>query len=180
MVTRKHVVRVGYACTCTAFFLFKITFASTCTCTCTAPSGTPLSYSRLPWMHVKVMRIFCSSSFCIRCGGRALLADDMGLGKTLQALAVMSHYRGNWPLLIICPSSVRMTWAEVHVHTEWSVPTSMRYQKCSVTILCICCHLLTSFPSCIYGTSEQRPLSGTSLLAFVDRLALVQRFPPQI
>ena len=51
--------------------------------------------------------------YCTRCGGRALLADDMGLGKTLQALAVMSHYRNNWPLLIICPSSVRMIWAEV-------------------------------------------------------------------
>lgn len=73
------------------------------------------------------MKIFFPSSFCIRCGGRALLADDMGLGKTLQALAVMSHYRSNWPLLIICPSSVRMTWAEVH--TEYSAPTSMHLQN---------------------------------------------------
>ena len=52
-------------------------------------------------------------SYCIGRGGRALLADDMGLGKTLQALAIMSHYRGNWPLLVICPSSVKFTWAEV-------------------------------------------------------------------
>ena len=45
--------------------------------------------------------------------GRILIADDMGLGKTLQAIAVMSHYRSDWPLLVICPSSVRLTWAEV-------------------------------------------------------------------
>lgn len=47
--------------------------------------------------------------------GRVLIADDMGLGKTLQAIAVMSHYRSDWPLLVICPSSVRLTWAEVIV-----------------------------------------------------------------
>ena len=45
--------------------------------------------------------------------GRVLIADDMGLGKTLQAIAVMSHYRSDWPLLVVCPSSVRLTWAEV-------------------------------------------------------------------
>ena len=46
-------------------------------------------------------------------GGRVLIADDMGLGKTLQAIAVMSYYRSDWPLLVVCPSSVRLTWAEV-------------------------------------------------------------------
>lgn len=44
--------------------------------------------------------------------GRVLIADDMGLGKTLQAMAIALYYRVQWPLLIICPSSVRMTWAE--------------------------------------------------------------------
>ena len=66
--------------------------------------------------ETKLLRII-SFSYCIRHGGRALLADDMGLGKTLQALAVMSHYRTNWPLLVICPSSVKLTWAEVHACT---------------------------------------------------------------
>ena len=42
-----------------------------------------------------------------------MIADDMGLGKTLQAIAVMSYYREDWPLLVICPSSVRLTWSEV-------------------------------------------------------------------
>lgn len=52
--------------------------------------------------------------YCIRHGGRVLIADDMGLGKTLQAIAVMCYYRSHWPLLVVCPSSVRFTWAEVY------------------------------------------------------------------
>ena len=41
-----------------------------------------------------------------------------GLGKTVQAIAVMSTYRDEWPVLVICPSSLRgmaehgtMLWA---------------------------------------------------------------------
>ena len=55
-------------------------------------------------------------------GGRVLIADDMGLGKTLQAIAVMSHYQCDWPLLVICPSSVRLTWAEVISHVLMPQP----------------------------------------------------------
>jgi SWI/SNF-related matrix-associated actin-dependent regulator of chromatin subfamily A-like protein 1 len=36
----------------------------------------------------------------------------MGLGKTLQAIAIASHFREDWPLLVICPSSVRMSWGQ--------------------------------------------------------------------
>ncbi len=43
-------------------------------------------------------------------GGRAQIADDMGLGKTIQAIAVSYVYRGDWPILVICPSSVRLNW----------------------------------------------------------------------
>lgn len=43
--------------------------------------------------------------------GRILLADEMGLGKTVTSLAIMAHYRANdWPLLILCPASLRYTW----------------------------------------------------------------------
>ncbi|XP_076058003.1 SWI/SNF-related matrix-associated actin-dependent regulator of chromatin subfamily A-like protein 1 [Oratosquilla oratoria] len=45
-------------------------------------------------------------------GGRVLMADDMGLGKTIQALAIASYYRSEWPLLIVCPSSVRYSWVQ--------------------------------------------------------------------
>ena len=44
--------------------------------------------------------------------GRVIIADDMGLGKTVQALAVASAYKPKWPLVIVCPSSVRFTWKE--------------------------------------------------------------------
>ncbi len=43
-----------------------------------------------------------------------LLADDMGLGKTVQAICIAAYYRSEWPLLVVAPSSVRFTWAEVH------------------------------------------------------------------
>ncbi len=50
-----------------------------------------------------------------------MIADDMGLGKTLQAIAVMSYFRDDWPLLIICPSSVRLTWAKVSLKFVFSL-----------------------------------------------------------
>ena len=42
--------------------------------------------------------------------GRALIADDMGLGKTIQAIASMSIYHKEWPILILSPSSARYHW----------------------------------------------------------------------
>lgn len=47
----------------------------------------------------------------VACRGRALLGDEMGLGKTVQAIAFAVLYREEWPLLIVCPSSMRATWA---------------------------------------------------------------------
>ncbi|CAG8698006.1 8421_t:CDS:1, partial [Acaulospora morrowiae] len=43
--------------------------------------------------------------------GRILLGDEMGLGKTIQALTICSFYESDWPVLIICPSSLRLTWS---------------------------------------------------------------------
>ncbi|CAG8585042.1 12272_t:CDS:10 [Ambispora leptoticha] len=43
-------------------------------------------------------------------GGRVLIGDEMGLGKTIQALTICSYYR-EWPVLVICPSSLRLTWS---------------------------------------------------------------------
>ena len=42
--------------------------------------------------------------------GRALIADEMGLGKTVQAIAAMSVYKKDWPLLVFTPSSARYHW----------------------------------------------------------------------
>uniref|UniRef100_A0A1B6C6H6 SWI/SNF-related matrix-associated actin-dependent regulator of chromatin subfamily A-like protein 1 n=1 Tax=Clastoptera arizonana TaxID=38151 RepID=A0A1B6C6H6_9HEMI len=44
--------------------------------------------------------------------GRCLLADDMGLGKTIQALGIADYYHCDWPLLIVCPSSMKFQWEE--------------------------------------------------------------------
>ena len=54
--------------------------------------------------------------------GRILLADDMGLGKTIQALAIASAYQKDWPLLIVCPSSVRFSWRSAIFRWLPSVP----------------------------------------------------------
>lgn len=45
-----------------------------------------------------------------KANGRLLLADEMGLGKTVTSLAVMLKYKSEWPLLILCPASLRHTW----------------------------------------------------------------------
>lgn len=45
--------------------------------------------------------------------GRCLIADEMGLGKTLQALMIAYEYSSSdWPLLIVCPSSIRFVWKQ--------------------------------------------------------------------
>ncbi|VVC28544.1 Helicase superfamily 1/2, ATP-binding domain,Helicase, C-terminal,P-loop containing nucleoside [Cinara cedri] len=44
--------------------------------------------------------------------GRCMIADDMGLGKTIQAIGIIKYYYDDFPLLIICPSSMRYTWEE--------------------------------------------------------------------
>ncbi len=36
----------------------------------------------------------------------------LGLGKTIQGLAIASYYRDEWPLFIVCPSSVKYMWKE--------------------------------------------------------------------
>lgn len=56
---------------------------------------------------------WCPCSFAVSKQGRLLLADDMGLGKTVQAICIAAYYRKEWPVLVVAPSSVRFTWAEV-------------------------------------------------------------------
>ncbi|CEO99692.1 hypothetical protein PBRA_007425 [Plasmodiophora brassicae] len=54
-----------------------------------------------------------SVRFAVERGGRALLADDMGLGKTVQCLALCEYYRDDWPLLIVCPATMRVHWKDM-------------------------------------------------------------------
>lgn len=50
--------------------------------------------------------------FALSRRGRVLIGDEMGLGKTVQALAVAHVYKADWPLLIVCPSSLRLNWRD--------------------------------------------------------------------
>jgi len=49
-------------------------------------------------------------SFVVARQGQCILADEMGLGKTLQAIVIAGIYKADWPLLVICPSSLRFMW----------------------------------------------------------------------
>ena len=41
---------------------------------------------------------------------RFLLADEMGVGKTIQAISLCYLYREEWPVLIVCPGSMKYLW----------------------------------------------------------------------
>lgn len=51
-----------------------------------------------------------SVTFGIKHHGRMLLADEMGVGKTIQSLALAYIYKHEWPLLIICPPTLKINW----------------------------------------------------------------------
>lgn len=44
--------------------------------------------------------------------GRCLIGDEMGVGKTIQAICIAYLYRRDWPLIVICPSSLRFNWRD--------------------------------------------------------------------
>ncbi|CAJ1387731.1 unnamed protein product [Effrenium voratum] len=50
--------------------------------------------------------------FALRRGGRVLLGDEMGLGKTAQALTLAAQFPLDFPMLVVCPSSLRGNWRE--------------------------------------------------------------------
>ena len=89
-----------------------------------ALTGTPVhlrSYQRngLAWLN-RLARL----------GIGGLLADDMGLGKTHQGLAllqgVVNERRGE-PMLVICPASVVLNWAEKIDHFYQDLDYALYY-----------------------------------------------------
>ncbi|KAG1148447.1 hypothetical protein G6F37_003313 [Rhizopus arrhizus] len=44
--------------------------------------------------------------------GRLLIANEGGVGKVEEALAIASAYKNEWPILMICPSVLLLTWKE--------------------------------------------------------------------
>ena len=49
-------------------------------------------------------------NFGIKHHCRFLLADEMGVGKTIQAISLAYIYRDSWPVLIVCPGSMKYLW----------------------------------------------------------------------
>ena len=50
--------------------------------------------------------------FGIKKFSRLLIADEMGVGKTVQAISLSSLYQKDWPVLVICPSSLKFAWRD--------------------------------------------------------------------
>ena len=77
------------------------------------------------WCQMDALCVPALFRFAVSRAGRVLLADDMGLGKTVQAVAVACVYRSEWPLLVVCPSSVKLVWSEVTGVCGWWVVGSV-------------------------------------------------------
>ena len=54
--------------------------------------------------------------FGIKKFSRLLIADEMGVGKTVQAISLSSLYPKDWPVLVICPSSLKFAWRDEIAH----------------------------------------------------------------
>lgn len=39
------------------------------------------------------------------------MAVKQGLGKTVQAIALCAYFCDDWPILVVCPSSLRFNWS---------------------------------------------------------------------
>ena len=50
--------------------------------------------------------------FGIKKFSRLLIADEMGVGKTVQAIGLSCRYQKDWPVLVICPSSLKFAWRD--------------------------------------------------------------------
>ncbi|KAF0972784.1 hypothetical protein FDP41_009033 [Naegleria fowleri] len=51
-------------------------------------------------------------AFAVKRDGKVLFGDEMGVGKTLQGFSTMYYFKQDWPLLIICPSSLKHNWGK--------------------------------------------------------------------
>lgn len=78
------------------------------------PSETQLITWGVPSTIVKILKPHQRKAikFVAKNQGRALIADDMGLGKTLQAIASMTLYRNEWPMIVFCPAGAKSHWMD--------------------------------------------------------------------
>src|SRR4051812_42398242 len=87
---------------------------------CKSNFGLSVFKSMLPSLEIR---------FGISRDGRLLIADEMGVGKSIQALAVAQYYSQEWPLLIVCPASVKAVWKNVCIHNF--IPLLIKFGYCS-------------------------------------------------
>src|SRR6202044_1059680 len=54
--------------------------------------------------------------------GRALVAMEMGMGKSLVALWWARYFLNQWPIIVVCPASLKWNWqAEARTHINLGV-----------------------------------------------------------
>lgn len=46
--------------------------------------------------------------FALQHFGRVLIGDEMGVGKTIQGVAIAAAYKDEWPVLVVCPASIKL------------------------------------------------------------------------
>lgn len=104
--------------------------AASLAATAAAAGGEQIDLSRIPpdMLHALYPFQLRGVVYALKKNGRCIIGDgtlptlckepranihaEMGLGKTLQAIAIAACYRDEWPILVICPSSLRMAWSE--------------------------------------------------------------------
>eukprot|EP00928_Gymnodinium_smaydae_P087012 TRINITY_DN71376_c0_g1_i1.p1 TRINITY_DN71376_c0_g1~~TRINITY_DN71376_c0_g1_i1.p1 ORF type:complete len:827 (-),score=122.80 TRINITY_DN71376_c0_g1_i1:292-2772(-) len=64
--------------------------------------------------------------FGVAKNGCLLLADEMGLGKTVQAIGIASQWQDEWPVLVVCPASLRGVWKDQLL--QWTALTNDEVQ----------------------------------------------------
>lgn len=68
--------------------------------------------------------------FGLKNNGRVILADQLGTGKSLQALCIAWVYSLEWPLLIICPEVLKISWKDELL--KWF---GSKLESCSISMV---------------------------------------------
>ena len=73
------------------------------------PSEKTKSLSDIPNEILRKLYPFQADGvqFVLSRHGRALIGDEMGVGKTIQAIISSYAYYNEWPVLVICPASIK-------------------------------------------------------------------------
>lgn len=71
--------------------------------------------------------------FVHRNNGRCLICDDPGLGKTLTTLTYANESK-NFPMVVVCPATVKQTWAEEAKKWLGDIPVHVMQGKTPETV----------------------------------------------